>query len=297
MDPLAPLLDPLLDHGDWRRQRIAELTAADGWLSLVGLYWLEPGVQTVGSAVGNTLVLAAGPAHWGTLVVGRDIRWQVPGQAERILATDARDQGQEKPSVVRDGEVSFILIERDGQIALRLRNNASPARLTFVGIPAFDFSADWRLDARWDPTPQTLEVATMSGGLETRRLPGRVLFDHDGQTCSLTPLEVVAKGVTKGDAKGGTKGNAKEETKDLFFVFADRTSGRKDDSGTYGAGRFLWARAPENGRAGDSLLLDFNRAYNPPCAFTPFATCPLAPPENRLPFAVSAGEKYVPAQS
>ena len=257
-----------MDHADWRRQRVAELTAPDSWLSLAGLYWLEPGAQTVGSAADNALVLDAGPAHWGTLVVGQDIRWQVAGQAEQILVTDVQGQGQGKSSVVRNGETSFILNERDGQIALRLRNNASPARLAFAGIPAFDFSADWRLEARWDPTPQTLEVATMSGGLETRQLPGRALFDHAGQTYSLTPLDTDAKG--------------------LFFVFADQTSGKKDSNGTYGAGRFLWVRAPEEGR----LVLDFNRAYNPPCAFTPFATCPLAPPENRLPFAVTAGEKY-----
>ena len=253
-----------MDHADWRRQRVAELTAPDSWLSLAGLYWLEPGSQTVGSAADNALVLDAGPAHWGTLIVGQGIRWQVPGQAEQTLVTDAQGES----SVVRDGETSFILIERDGQIALRLRNNASPARLAVAGIPAFDFDPDWHIEARWDPTPQTLEVATMSGGLETRQLPGRALFDHAGQTYSLTPLDVNDKG--------------------LFFVFADRTSGKKDDNGTYGAGRFLWARAPENGH----LVLDFNRAYNPPCVFTPFATCPLAPPENRLPFAVTAGEKY-----
>ncbi|GAB2180907.1 DUF1684 domain-containing protein [Denitratisoma sp. agr-D3] len=220
----------------------------------------------MGSAADNALVLDAGPAHWGTLVVGEDIRWQVPGQAEQVLASDA--QGQ--PSVVRDGEASFILIERDGQVALRLRDNASPARLAFVGIPAFDFAPDWQLNARWDPTPQTLEVATMSGGLETRQLPGRALFDHAGKTYSLTPLDVDEKG--------------------LFFVFADQTSGKKNGNGSYGAGRFLWARLPQDGH----LVLDFNRAYNPPCAFTPFATCPLAPPENRLPFSVTAGEKYSP---
>jgi len=259
-----------MDFAAWRQRRLEELTAADGWLSLAGLYWLEAGAQTIGSAADNAVVLAAGPAHWGTLTLGDTIRWQEAGQAATTLATDRAGSA----SIVRHGEVSFLLIERDGQIALRLRDNAAPARRAFAGIPTFAYAAPWQVEARWDATPQTLEVATMSGGLETRQLPGRALFDHEGKTYGLTPLDVDEKG--------------------LFFVFADQTSGKKDGNGTYGAGRFLWTLLPEDGPDGERLVLDFNRAYNPPCAFTPFATCPLAPPENRLPFPVTAGEKYSP---
>ena len=260
---------PPADHQAWQDKRRAELTAPDGWLSLAGLFWLEPGSQTVGSAADNQLVLPVGPAHWGTLTVGDTLAWQPRQGPGKTLQADSTDE----TAVVREGDVSFILIARDGQMALRLRDNQQPARLNFQDIPSFDFDPAWQLSARWDATPQTLAVATMSGGLETRQLPGRVLFEHHGQTHSLTPLDADDKG--------------------LFFVFADQTSGKKDGNGTYGAGRFLWAGHPVNGQ----LLLDFNRAYNPPCAFTPFATCPLAPPENRLPFAVTAGEKYVPAHS
>lgn len=257
-----------MDYAAWRQRRLEELTDADGWLSLAGLYWLAAGAQTVGSAADNAVVLAAGPAHWGVLTVADAIRWQEAGRDAIDLATDRAGPA----SVVRRDEVSFLLIERDGQIALRLRDNAAPARLAFAGIPTFPYDAAWQVQARWDATPQTLVVATMSGGLETRQLPGRALFDHEGKTYSLTPLDADEKG--------------------LFFVFADQTSGKKDGNGTYGAGRFLWARLPEDGPDGEPLVLDFNRAYNPPCAFTPFATCPLAPPENRLPFPVTAGEKY-----
>ena len=255
---------------NWRQQRQQTLTAPDAWLSLVGLYWLEPGPQTLGSAPDNQIHLAAGPAHWGQLHLGPDgIQWQTPGNPPQSLHTDHDGQ----PDVVRAGEVSFILIERDGQIALRLRDNANPLRQQFGGVPYFDYDPRWKISARWDPTPQTLIVATMSGGLETRQLPGKACFQVEGdgtQGFTLTPLESNEQG--------------------LFFVFADATSGKKDGQGSYGAGRFLWAEQPQDGQ----LVLDFNRAYNPPCAFTPFATCPLAPPENRLPFAVKAGEMYSP---
>ncbi|RTL56534.1 MAG: DUF1684 domain-containing protein [Rhodocyclaceae bacterium] len=255
-----------MDLSAWRAQRLADLTAADSWLSLVGLYWLEPGPQTLGSANDNALVLPCGPAHWGVLHVNQDgtVLWQAQGQAAVSLATD-RDG---KPDVVRHGDASFILIERDGQVALRLRDNAAPARLNFPGLDYFPEGDQWRIAARWEAAPQTLEIASMSGGLEARQVSGQALFRHGDKEYRLIPLDEDAQG--------------------LFFVFADGTSGKKDGNGSYGAGRFLRADPPVDGR----LVLDFNRAYNPPCAFTPFATCPLAPPENRLPFAVMAGEKY-----
>jgi len=255
-----------MDFATWRNHRLAELTAADGWLSLVGLFWLSPGEQTLGSAADNSLVLPVGPAHWGTLTLGDEIRWQAAGKAAEILQIDTGAA----PSVIRAGEVSFILIERDGQIALRLRDNTAAARQQFKGIATFEYATAWQLEARWEANPQTIAVATMTGGLETRQVSGRAWLTHEGKEYALTPLD--------------------ENDQGLFFVFADATSGKKDGNGSYGGGRFLWALPPENGR----LLLDFNRAYNPPCAFTPYATCPLAPPENRLPFAVRAGEKYSP---
>lgn len=246
----------------WRQQRLADLTAADGWLTLVGLHWLEDGEHRIGSGADCELQLAAGPAYWGTLrVEGNRAIWEAADGERRALRTDA--QGQ--PDDVRDGDVSFILIERDGRLALRLRDSASPARRDFSGVDTFPYGADWSLEAEWDATPQTLQVATMTGGLETRQVPGRAVLILNGERRTLTPLD--------------------QDENGLFFVFADQTSGKP--GGSYGGGRFLRAALPESGK----LILDFNRAYNPPCVFTPYATCPLAPPENRLPVAVTAGEK------
>jgi uncharacterized protein (DUF1684 family) len=252
---------PQTDWQAWRAQREAELASPDGWLTLVGLHWLEAGEHRIGSDPDCEPQLAAGPAYWGRLRIEENSAlWQPADSESRTLRTDVHGQ----PDQVRQGTVSFVLIERDGRIALRLRDTDATTRLDFTGVATFPYDPAWRLEAEWDATPQALQVATMTGGLETRRVPGRAVLTLDGERYTLTPLD--------------------QDEQGLFFVFADQTSGR---GGTYGGGRFLRASLPQDGK----LILDFNRAYNPPCAFTPYATCPLAPPENRLPVAVNAGEK------
>jgi uncharacterized protein (DUF1684 family) len=267
----------------WRAARVARLTAPDGWLSLIGLEWLHEGANRVGSAAGNDIVLKAGPAQLGTvtlaadgglrIALAQDSGATVDGKAvdAAALVDDMHVQGDAAPTTVRFGHASFYVIDRDGRKALRVKDTDAEARKDFLGIDYFPIDPSWRVEADWVPfdPPHDLQMGSVIGTIDTVKVPGKAVFRRDGHTFELLPYQ---------EEPGG----------ELFFVLADRTSGRE----TYGAARFLYAALPAGGvdKPG-SVVLDFNKAYNPPCAFTPFATCPLAPPENRLDLAVTAGEK------
>lgn len=261
----------------WHAGRVARLTAPNGWLSLTGLDWLQAGANRVGSAADNDVVIANAPAHLGT------VTWADDGAVSITLAADSDatingaaqshamllDDSHAQPTIVAFSTASFILVDRGGRKGLRVRDTAAATRTGFVGIERFAVDPAWRIVADWIPLDPPFQLATMTviGTLETNPAPGKAVFERDGQRCELYPVL---------EAAGDTQ---------LFLVFADATSGRE----TYGAARFLYADLPSDGK----IVLDFNRAYNPPCAFTPYATCPLAPPENRLPVRVEAGElKY-----
>jgi uncharacterized protein len=267
--------DYSLEIEHWRAQRIARLTAPDGWLSLVGLHWLEPGPNTLGSAADNAIVLAKAPAHLGS------IEWRADESLVLQLAADSgaliddeaksratlRDDREPNPTRVSFGNVNFVAIDRGGRKALRVRDADAATRTRFNGIESFAVDPAWRIVADWIPfdPPQMLETANVIGQMERYPVPGKAVFERDGRRHELLPVIEVP-----GDEQ-------------LFLIFADGTSGRE----TYGAARFLYADPPREGK----IVLDFNKAYNPPCAFTAFATCPLAPPENRLDLRVTAGER------
>jgi uncharacterized protein len=266
----------------WRADRVARLTAPDGWLSLIGLEWLSQGANRIGAAPDNDIVLKAGPAHLGTITLAADGRLRitldqhagatVDGQpiTEATLVDDAH-AGEGTPTTVRFGSASFYVIDRDGRKALRVKDAAAPTRAHFVGIDAYPIDPSWRIEADWVPfnPPQKLQIGSVIGTIEAVDVPGKAVFQRDGQRFELLPYQ---------EEPGG----------ELFFVIADRTSGKE----TYGAARFFYAALPTRGLDHPGkVVLDFNKAYNPPCAFTAFATCPLAPPENRLDLAVTAGEK------
>jgi uncharacterized protein len=228
------------EHERWRAERLAELCKEDGWLTLVNLVWLDDGTHRAGAAPGCYIELPGTPPLLGLLhVSGNVAQWQPDGAPAQPLPSDAHGTA----AVIRHGTTSFFLIERDGRLALRVRDADSPTRRNFSGIDCFDFDQAWRIEARWD------------GALAR--------FSLNGSDYSLRPQKPGAD--------------------PLHFVIADASSGRA----SYGGGRFLHVPAA----TGERLILDFNRAINPPCAFTPFAVCPLPPAENRLPFAVTAGEK------
>jgi uncharacterized protein (DUF1684 family) len=266
----------------WRADRVARLTAPDGWLSLIGLEWLHQGANRIGTAPDNDIVLKAGPAHLGTVTLAADgqlrivlekgVGATVDGRAatEAAMVDDAH-AGDGAPTIVRFGSASFYVIDRDGRKALRVKDSAASTRTHFVGIDNYPIDPSWRIEADWVPfdPPQKLEIGSVIGTIDAVDVPGKAVFQRDGHRFELLPYQ---------EEPGG----------ELFFVIADRTSARE----TYGAARFFYAALPTHGlEQPGKVVLDFNKAYNPPCAFTEFATCPLAPPENRLDLAVTAGEK------
>ncbi len=257
----------------WRQSRHDRLASEDGWLTLVGLEWLSDGENRVGNSPTSTVRIPGGPADWGTIYVNSDELRFIPAtdsgvtvngveSGEVILVADS----QGEPTLVTSGDLSFYVIFR-GSYALRIKNRQAPALLEFTGMDNYDFQPDWKFDARFIPAEegQTIEIADVLGQLNPTPVYGYVEFERDGATHRLLGLGA-------------------EDSESVWFLFADRTSGRE----TYGAGRYLYSDGlPSDGR----LVIDFNKAYNPPCVFSDYATCPLTPQENRLDVAVTAGEK------
>lgn len=258
----------------WRAQRLERLQAPSGWLSLIGLEWLKPGRNTVGSAKDNDIVIAKAPAHLGAVTwkddkvtFERDAKATATIAGEPAVSAELLDDSNAKPTTVAFASVSFYRVDRGDRKGLRIKDSEAQTRTKFLGLDQYAIDPSWRIEATWiafDP-PHTLEIPNVLGSTDKMPVPGKAVFERDGKKWELLPVL---------EAPGDTQ---------LFFIVADKTSGKE----TYGAGRFLYADFPKDGK----IVIDFNKAYNPPCAFTPFATCPLAPPENRLPFAVRAGEK------
>jgi uncharacterized protein len=262
----------------WKQGRLQRLTAPDGWLSLVGLEWLQPGANRVGSAADNDIVLKVGPAHLGVVTLdaagavkielakgsGASIDGKPVQEATLVDDIQAGENGH--PTTIAFGTANFYVIERDGRKGLRVKDADASTRTHFLGLDYYPVDPSWHIVADWVPfdPAHKLEIGSVLGTIDKVDVPGKAVFTRDGHTFELLPYQ---------EEPGG----------ELFFVLADRTSGKE----TYGAARFLYAALPKDGK----VILDFNRAYNPPCAFTEYATCPLAPPENRLDVAVTAGEK------
>lgn len=266
------------EHRQWREARSADLTRADGWTSLIGLHWVSPGPHYVGSAADNGIRLAMGPAQLGMLDLGKEGALRlVPAKAAGLTLDDIplsgataikSDSDEGGPSRIGfdQGKGQATVIKRGERYALRVRHADAEARTGFAGLDYWPASRQWLVAGRFVPHPpgRTLPIANIIGTIDDTPNPGAVEFAHAGKRYRLEALD-------EGDGQ-------------LFLVFADRTNGR----GSYSAGRFLDAARPD---ARGRVMLDFNRSYNPPCAFTAFATCPLPPPENRLDLAIAAGEK------
>ncbi len=247
----------------WQAHRDAGLRAPDSWLTLVGLFWLQPGNNSIGSAEGNDFVLpkASGPAHLGILkLAGDEVTFSGADGASRELSYD-----EEKPDVVKAGSVSFYVIKRGDKFAVRVKDSASPVLKNFAGMKYFPINPELHFDAKFIADEKKIPILNVLGQTDAETSPGVVEFSYRGKIYHLRPIfEDTATGKT------------------LFFLFKDATNKKQ----TYQAGRMLNTPLPANGR----VDLDFNRSYNPPCTFTPYATCPLPPKENILPFAVGAGE-------
>lgn len=258
----------------WREARLSRLTAPGGWLSLIGLHFLDEGENAVGAGEDNDIVLAAGPESLGTVVLeesGRVMLRVTPGagvkvDGKEVLSAELVPEGRGPTTMVSAGTMSFYVIVRGEKFGLRVKDSESPRRKNFAGIDYFPIDESWRVTADWVPFPKPREVmiGNILGQESSALVLGKVVFERDGRKYELLPLQE-----TLGEP--------------LFLIIADETSGRE----TYGAARFVYADPPVDGK----VLIDFNKAINPPCAFTPFATCPLPPKENVLPIAVTAGEK------
>ncbi len=263
--------------GEWREQRLASLKSPHGYLNLAGLFWLAEGSTRFGSDAANDIIFPhnSAPRIGEFEVTDRgvfmrtepsvDVRYEEIPVRSILISDDTT----ENPVTIIHGSLAWTVIKRDGRFAVRLRDFEHPAIADFPPIEHFPVDPDLIVTARLKlfEEPKVLNVETVIEGLGYRpQSPGVVEFEVGGETYS---LEAYASG------------------DELFFVFGDRTSGRE----TYPAGRFLYGQWP-----GDDGVtqLDFNRAYNPPCAFNSFATCPVASPRNRLATRIEAGEKFDP---
>ncbi len=269
-------VDFLADNAVWRTQRREALLAPDGWTSLVGLHWLELKSHYIGSGTGSGIVLEVGPPKLGLVQQQGDKVYFTPERGVMVTADGQPlkrrirlvDDQSGQPTVIgfSGGADQMTLIHRGERYGLRIKSADAAARLQFTQIDYYTPSPAWRIEGHFTPSPAgtTLTFVDMVGNTVAAPSPGVVSFEHDGKSYQLTAME--------GDEGG------------LFFVLADRTSGH----GSYPAGRFLDTAAPA---ADGTVTLDFNRAYNPPCVFTRFATCPLPPAQNRLDLTIDAGEK------
>lgn len=259
---------------NWYRQRIIDLKAPDGWVNLAGLFWLEKGKNTIGSGKDNFIKVNHPdmPAHAGTFeVAGEEVRWTThPGS--QVLYNNAAitsllvySSSQSSQPQLAIGSLRMNIIIRGDKIGIRMRDLQSPAISQFKAPSRFPTHQQWKIKARFVPSSSaTIAIQNVLGQVNRETSPGQLVFTYQKKTYQLDVLN-------EGDQ--------------WFVLFADATSGKT----TYPTGRFLYV--PKN-KEGEEVYLDFNLAFNPPCAFTNFATCPIPPPQNRLPFAVIAGEKY-----
>ncbi len=261
----------------FRQRRVADLKAEDGWLSVVGLHWLHQGECRLGSDPSSDILLPAGaPAMVGSLILQADVAVfrAAPGAkitrgGSAFTEGEIRSDSAGKPDVLSIGDIRMILLKRGSRYALRVKDNQSGSRTRFTDLRWYPIDEGWKITARFLPAPEHTRLVfdTIVGEQEITDSPGYAVFERGGKTYKLQA--------------------ARESDGSLWFVFRDGTSGRT----THGGARQLVAAAPR----GDVVVLDFNKATNLPCAYIPFATCPLAPPQNRLSLPITAGElKYEP---
>lgn len=275
----APTEQQLADHKkdveSWYNKRVENLKSHDGWLNLAGLFWLHEGINTFGSDESNDVVFPAGmivPKAGYFMVEGGQVTVTIARGAGILIG--GRTAGEEtlvyhpdslKGTKQVHGNLEWHIIERDHKVGIRLRDLGSNALKTFKGIGRYPVDYTWKVQARFEPATEgeTIDITNVLGQTTSQLLAGVLVFNLDENEYHLS---------------------ATAEGDQLFVVFADSTNGKE----TYPAGRFIYVDRPDST---DVVHIDFNKAYNPPCAFTDFATCPLPPRENFLAASITAGEK------
>jgi len=256
--PLVAALTYESEIAEWRAKREVSLRRDGGWLTVTGLFWLHEGQNTFGTATNNDVVLPAGPSQAGVFELHK-------GKVTAKVAGATRDLRPDTDDVFNVDRLRLYAILRAGRVGIRMKDSQSDFRRNFHGLDYFPAREDYRVVAQFVPDPKKIPITNILGQTEPEESPGYVIFRLRGQEYRLRPVF------------------DDPASRDLFFIFKDQTSGKE----TYGAGRFLDTAPPKNGQ----VELDFNKAYNPPCVFTPYATCPLPPKENRLALRIEAGEK------
>ncbi len=265
----------------WQTNRTTQIRREDGWLSLAGLFWLKEGENIIGTDPSNTVIFPVGSTqakagtiilHNGNLTINTEreakIRYQDSTVTKMKLISD--ESGEAQPTILITGSLSFYAIKRGDRFGIRVKDKNNPALKNFNGLNFFPIDPAWRIEAIYKsyPEPKVIEIASVIGTVDTDTCHGTLLFQIDRQTCS---LDVIAE----------------PGTGELYVMFTDETTGKE----TYGNGRQLSTAPPdENGK----VLLDFNKAFNWPCAYTPYATCPIPPKQNHIPVRIEAGEKNYP---
>lgn len=256
---------------EWHKNRIEGLKKENGWLNLAGLFWLEEGKNTFGADRSNKIVFPENRSKklLGDIILrNNEVFIETKADAE-IFADDKavstlKIYPSEKPIVLKHGSLRWFVIKRGNKYAIRLRDLESPFLKEFHGIETFPIDKKWKIKAKFVATEgKKIPILDVTGQTNLQDSPGKLVFTIDGQEFSLDAL-------AEGD--------------EFFIIFGDKTNKKE----TYGAGRFLYASKPD---AEGFTYLDFNKAYNPPCAFTPYATCPLPPKQNLLATEIKAGEK------
>jgi len=268
----------------WRAQRLAELTSETGWLTLSGLFWLKEGRNSVGQGQENDIIVPPDkmPLHLGEFELTNGVvifetpipnifyinDQPIAGNNQPAAAVEMKSDAEDKPTVITLRSISFQVIKRGDKLAVRVRDKDNAARKDFAGLEYFPIDLNWRLDAQFEAynPPKPMPITNVLGMESSESSPGAVKFEVDGQEYRIDAI------TEKGE-------------RHLFMIVSDKTSGKD----TYPAGRYLYVDPPD---ASGRIVIDFNKAFSPPCAFTKFATCPLPPRQNRLPFAIEAGEKY-----
>jgi uncharacterized protein len=270
--PIKPDTAYVQSFEKWKAEQIDDLKT--NWLPLAGLFWLKPGANTFGAAADNAIIFPKGPAHAGEFdLAGKDVSAKFLSEAHVVIAGKTATGAVLDPDTsghateIEMGSLRFHVIIRGERVGIRLKDLQSAAVAKFEGMIFYPLDLNYRVTAKWETADgkRTVDVPNVLGDLSHAPVLGTASFTINGQEQKLTAWE----------------GNP---AKGMEFVFNDLTA--KTD--TYPGGRFLDTDAVVNG----TVILDFNRAYNPPCAVTPYATCPLAPKENRLTVAIPAGEKF-----
>jgi uncharacterized protein len=273
----VPIPDPETYRAEieaWHVKRLVDLKAPEGWLNVAGLFWLHEGLNTFGSDTSNAIVFPQkAPAFIGTIELKGDSAYLrstfVPVLVDKMTAVNTKlsNDASTKPDMMMLNSLAWFIIKRGDRYGIRLRDYDNPMIDTLTSIPSFGINERLRITAKFKPyeKPEKQMVPTIIGIDEESIIPGELNFRIKGKKVTLYPFE----------SENG-----------LFIVFGDQTNGDE----TYPAGRFLYTSSPD---AENRVIIDFNKSYNPPCAFTPFATCPLPLSKNILPLRIEAGEKAV----